>query len=201
MSDRYKCVLLFGAPGVGKGTQGARLGQEDGLIHLATGDIFRALDPESELGRKFKEYSSRGELVPDDLTITLWKEHVRGLIEAGSYDPASDWLVLDGMPRSVAQAEMLDDAICPLVLLHLTAPDLDVMVSRICSRAAEQGRADDANEDIVRKRFDVFAAETEPVLRHYDPSMVHNIDAIGTMDEVTERVKQALNDVRARVAC
>ncbi|MDY7107425.1 MAG: nucleoside monophosphate kinase, partial [Planctomycetota bacterium] len=99
MADPYKCVLLFGAPGTGKGTQGKMLGENDGFIHLATGDIFRSLDKESELGQKFLYYSSRGELVPDDLTIRLWQDHVRGLIDAGTYDPTRDILLLDGMPR------------------------------------------------------------------------------------------------------
>jgi adenylate kinase len=93
MADPYKCVLLFGAPGTGKGTQGKLLGENDGFIHLATGDIFRALDKQSELGKKFLYYSSRGELVPDDLTIRLWQDHVKGLIEAGTYNPKHDILL------------------------------------------------------------------------------------------------------------
>ena len=86
-SDRYHTILLFGAPGVGKGTQGKLLGKIPGLYHLATGDIFRSLNRESDLGRQFYEYSSRGELVPDDLTIQLWLAHMQGLIAQRMFSP------------------------------------------------------------------------------------------------------------------
>ncbi len=192
MSNGYRCVLLFGAPGVGKGTQGARLGEESGLVHLATGDIFRGLDPASEAGQKFAEYSSRGDLVPNDLTIKIWKEHVESMVASGEYNPNTELLLLDGMPRSVTQTEMLDGVIDPLVIIHLVVPDVDEMVHRITDRAKEQGRHDDTNEAIIRNRFAVYEAETAPVLHHYDSSLIRDVDAIGTIDEVTERVRTAL---------
>ena len=111
MPRRYKTLLLFGPPGVGKGTQGKLLSNIPGLRHLATGDMFRSLDPASELGRKFHDVSSRGELVPDELTIACWQKYVCGLVSGGGYAPSRDILILDGIPRSVTQAEAMDEHI------------------------------------------------------------------------------------------
>ena len=196
MADRYKCILLFGAPGTGKGTQGQLLGERDGFVHLATGDIFRSLDRESELGKKFVHYSSRGELVPDDLTIELWQDYVKGLIAGGKYDPERDILLLDGMPRSVPQAEMLDDLLQPLAIVHLTVPDIGDMVKRMKLRAEKEGRHDDADEKVIRNRFDVYNRETAPVLGHFDKRLVLDIDAMGTIEEVFERTAAAVDSVR-----
>jgi adenylate kinase len=195
MARRYRCVLLFGAPGVGKGTQGKRLGEADGFHHLATGDIFRALDKESDRGKEFLRYSTRGELVPDALTIEIWQEYVEDLARRGVYDPEACILLLDGIPRSLEQARILDDHIEPLRILHLTAPDLDAMVERMKARAEKEGRPDDADEEVIRRRFDVYRNETSPVLGHYDDGLVCDIDAMGTIDEVTERVRAAVADL------
>ena len=195
MADRFRCGLLFGAPGVGKGTQGKELGGRDGFVHLAMGDIFRSLDKSSEMGRKFVECSSRGELVPDDLTMAIWRAYVDGLIESGAYRPDNDLLLLDGMPRSTAQATILDDVIEPLVVIHLDAPDLDEMVRRMKLRAEKEGRHDDADESVIRRRFEVYRAETSPVLGHYDDDLIAEIDAMGTVDEVAERVWEAVAPV------
>ena len=192
MSDRYRCGMLFGAPGVGKGTQGQRLGEVAGFVHLATGDIFRGLDKESEPGRKFVEYSSRGELVPDDLTVTVWRDHVQSLIDAGTYTPATDLLLLDGMPRSVNQAQMLDALIEPLVILHLVAHDLDEMVNRMKLRAEKEGRHDDADETVIRRRFEVYQDETAPVLEHYDAGLVRDINAVGKPARVLRDILSAV---------
>jgi adenylate kinase len=192
MVDRYRCGLLFGAPGVGKGTQGQLLGEQDGFVHLATGDIFRSLDKKTEIGRKFVEYSSRGELVPDDLTIELWQAHVQSLIDRGAYRPAHEMLMLDGMPRSENQARILETVIEPLVIVHLVAQDIGQMVQRMKLRAEKQGRHDDADESVIRRRFEVYDAETAPVLAHYDPALIVEIDALGSVEEVAERVRAAV---------
>src|SRR5437588_13105240 len=111
MSTRYKTILLFGAPGSGKGTQGKILGSVPGFFHSATGDIFRSLDLQSEMGKLFWEYSSRGQLVPDEFTIKVWKQYVQGVEMINQFHPANDILVLDGLPRTLRQAELLDDTL------------------------------------------------------------------------------------------
>src|SRR5436305_14144589 len=107
----YKAILLFGAPGSGKGTQGKILGAIPGFYHSACGDVFRSLDLQSDLGRTFWEYSSRGELVPDELTVKLWKNYIMGMEMVNQFRPHSEILVLDGIPRNQRQAELLDDSI------------------------------------------------------------------------------------------
>ena len=106
MSDtqRHKTLLLFGAPGVGKGTQGKMLGSIPGFYHLSSGDIFRALDANSELGRIFHDFSSRGELVPDDVTIAICTAYISKLTTENGYDSGASFLILDGIPRNVNQA-------------------------------------------------------------------------------------------------
>src|SRR5277367_6683573 len=98
MPERYKTVLLFGAPGTGKGTQGKILGTIPGFFHCSCGDVFRSIDIHSELGRIFYEYSSRGELVPDDVTIKMWAANINARAVIGVYKPAVDLLILDGIP-------------------------------------------------------------------------------------------------------
>src|ERR1035437_9243965 len=108
---RYKTILLFGAPGSGKGTQGKILGAVPGYFHCACGDVFRSLDPRSPMGRTFAEYSRTGALVPDELTIELWRQAIDAMIAAGKFVPARDTLLLDGIPRTVEQAKLMDDKI------------------------------------------------------------------------------------------
>ena len=192
MATRYPSILLFGPPGVGKGTQGKILGSVPGFFHLATGDMFRSLDKESEIGMEFTRYSSQGLLVPDSLTVRLWRQHVEQLISRKLYDPSKDVLLLDGIPRSEPQAEAMRDHIDPFMVIHLVCENLDEMVRRMKNRATEQGRPDDANEAVIRKRFTVFEEQTAPVLARYDDKIVSNIDALGTPAEVLQRVLNAV---------
>jgi adenylate kinase len=186
--DKLPVALLFGQPGVGKGTQGEVLGTIPGLVHLATGDMFRGLNHDSELGQEFLKYSSQGLLVPDDLTCRLWQQYVQGLIDTNAYRPHMDLLLLDGIPRSVGQAKMLAPHIDVLVIVHLACPDEEQLVQRIVLRAKKQGRLDDADESVIRRRLDVYNQETRPVLDCYDASLVHEVDANGLPMQVTQRV-------------
>ena len=192
MSTRYPSILLFGPPGVGKGTQGQILGSIPGFFHLATGDMFRSLDKESEIGMEFTRYSSQGLLVPDFLTVRLWRQHVEQLIARELYNPEVDLLLLDGIPRSVPQADSMKEYIDPRMIIHLVCENLDEMVRRMQKRATEQGRPDDADESVIRKRFEVYSEQTAPVLACYDDSIISNIDALGTQAEVLLRVLSAV---------
>ena len=192
MAGRYQSVLLFGAPGVGKGTQGKLLGHIPGFFHLATGDIFRSLDEESELGKKFLEYSSQGLLVPDEFTIRAWQGYMQQKIEAKDFRPSADLLVLDGIPRNINQAKIVDEHIEVLRIIHLKAPNIDEMVQRMKKRAETEGRTDDADESVIRRRFEVYDRETAPVLGHYDAHLISDVIAVGTPAEVLMQVLEAI---------
>lgn len=191
MAEKLKSILLFGQPGVGKGTQGAILGRVPGFCHLATGDMFRGLDRDSELGREFLKYSTQGLLVPDELTCRLWRQYVQGLIDTNKYLPGTDVLLLDGIPRSPTQAATLDEHIEVLAVIHLICDDTEELIQRMKRRAEIQNRPDDADEDVIRRRFEVYLAETAAVLEHYDASIIHGVNASGTPGEILLNILQA----------
>ena len=192
LDQQYRAVLLFGAPGVGKGTQGKILGVIPGFHHLSMGDVFRAIDKDSELGKRVVSFSSLGELVPDDITLQVWAEHVAAQVDAMKYKPEKDILLLDGLPRNIDQANMLDQHILPLRIIHLEASDQDAMVERLRRRAIKEKRADDANEALIRRRWDIYRDDTQPVLDHYPRNIITEIDAIGTPAEVLQRILEDL---------
>lgn len=174
---RYRAILLFGAPGTGKGTQGKTLGTLPGFHHLACGDVFRALNLDSEVGRVFREYSSRGALVPDEITVRLWRDYIRGTELIGLFDPGKTILVLDGIPRNRTQAELLEDTLDVVQVVHLRCADPTPLVERMRQRALHDNRLDDANETVIRHRLEVYEAETAPVLAYYDPAIIFPVEA------------------------
>ncbi len=186
-----RSILLFGAPGTGKGTQGKLLAQVPGFHHVATGDLFRALDKSSALGKQFADLSARGELVPDGLTVELFRQSMEQRERDGRYLPRAQLLLLDGIPRSAGQATALAGMIEVLGVLHLICPNEDEMVQRMRRRALREGRTDDADERVIRRRFDVYRAETRPVLDCFPASLVHEIGAVGSPATVLTRVLAA----------
>ena len=196
MPDRYKTILLFGAPGAGKGTQGKILGQVPGFYHLACGDVFRSLDVTSDLGQDFLKYSSKGELVPDNLTIEMWRKNVHAQTVLSLYKPSSDLLILDGIPRNLNQAIAMDEHLDVLLVIHLVCKNLDEMVHRMKRRALKENRLDDADESVIRHRFEVYDKETKPVLDHYDSNIVREINALGSPAEVLQHVLEVLVPVQ-----
>ncbi len=192
MSKRYQTILLFGAPGAGKGTQGKILGQIPGFYHLSCGEVFRNIDTSSDLGRVFMEYSSKGMLVPDDVTIQMWQQNMHARTVLGDYKVAADVLILDGIPRNVNQAKHLDKHINVLEIIHLVCPDKEQMIQRLRRRALKENRIDDAKEDVIRKRWDVYEQETYPVLAHYPKSIVKEVHATGSPARVLQHILEAV---------
>jgi len=188
---RYRSILLFGAPGSGKGTQGKIIGSIPGFHHSATGDIFRSLDFQSEMGRKFWEYAGRGELVPDEFTIRLWKQYIKGMEMVNQFHPEAEFLVLDGIPRNLAQARLLDDTLEVVLILYLRA-DLQKMVERLRRRALKENRIDDASDEVIKKRLDVYERETRPVLDYYAPEKVYRVDATMSQIRVLSEIVKVL---------
>lgn len=189
---RYRTILFFGAPGSGKGTQGKILGKTPGFYHCACGDVFRSLDPASELGAEFLEYSSRGELVPDEITVRLWHESIRKTVESGKFRPDRDYLILDGIPRNVAQAVLMEKLIEVRRVFHLSCPDRDKLVARLKKRALRDNRLDDANEEVIRHRLATYDSESKPMLEHYSAVRRHDIDATMSPLEVLHGIIEGL---------
>lgn len=185
---KYRTLLMFGEPGCGKGTQGKILGDLPGFFHLSCGDVFRTLNANSVLGKVFLEYSSKGELVPDEFTVKLWLEHIQRLVDTHQFWPEEEMLVLDGIPRNRVQAQIMDDYIDVVMVLYLEATDEDALIQRMKRRALHENRLDDANEVVIRNRFVAYHEETAPVLGHYEPSLIRKVDANRTPIEVLKGV-------------
>ena len=177
-------LVLVGPPGAGKGTQAVRLAERLDVPHISTGDLFRAnLSEMTPLGVEAKRYMDAGDLVPDEVTC----EMVRARLDEPD---AGKGFILDGFPRNVSQADSLDAMLAetghPLdAVVELKVAE-DVVVERLLSR----GRSDDT-EDVIRNRQKVYRDETAPLLDHYQSKLV-SVDAVGTMDEVADRVVAAL---------
>jgi adenylate kinase len=174
---RFRTILIMGAPGSGKGTQGKVLGSIPRFHHLACGDVFRSLDTRTPLGQEFIKYASKGQLMPDDLTVQLWRANVHHRVESYQFKPDIDFLVLDGIPRNGDQAFLLEPDIEVLKLFHLSCPNRDELVRRLRKRALKDNRFDDASEEVIQKRFRTYEEETKPILDYYKGDRVVDIDA------------------------
>jgi adenylate kinase len=174
---RNPAFIVLGAPGSGKGTQGRVLGSIPRFLHFSCGDVFRSLDTRTPLGQQFLEYSSRGELVPDELTISLWKAQIDNLAATSVYKPDIDCLVLDGIPRNVRQAELLDQYVEVHQVFHLSCPDRGELARRMRKRALKDNRIDDASDAVINHRIATYEEETKPILEHYPADIVFDIDA------------------------
>ena len=196
---RYKTILLFGAPGSGKGTQGKILGAIPGFFHTACGDIFRSLDLQSEMGRIAWEYSSRGELVPDEFTVKLWKQYIKGMEMVNQFHPETEILVLDGIPRNVVQAQLLEDTLEIMKVIHLRCADMKKMVERLRRRALKENRFDDANDQVIQHRLEVYERETKPVLDHYAGDRIAKIDATMNQLAVLSEILKVLTPIKSAI--
>ena len=193
---KYRTILLFGAPGAGKGTQGKILGTVPGYYHCACGDVFRTLRIDDPIGRTFVDFSSKGQLVPDEPTIDLWRKNIRGAELHGTFSPERDTLVLDGIPRNPAQVEMLRDTLDVRALLYLACSDMEKMIERLQRRALRENRLDDANLDVIKRRLDTYELETRPVLAYYGPKLVHDIDSTQSPVTVLREILEILTSLK-----
>ncbi len=189
MSDeRFNSVLLFGPPGVGKGTQGKILGHIPGFFHMSTGDVFRAVDIGSPEGREISSYLSRGMLVPDDVTIRIWRRALEGHICLNYFKPWEDLLILDGIPRTVEQTKIIEEYVNVVHVVHLVCEDEEEMIQRIKRRAIRENRTDDMKEDVIRHRFSVYHDDTAPVLECYPTEMISRVESLGSPAEVLRKI-------------
>jgi adenylate kinase len=187
-------IILMGPPGAGKGTQATHIADHFGIPAISTGDIFRAnVSRGTELGVKAKQYMDAGEYVPDEVTNLM----VRNRIDEPDAEPG---FLLDGYPRTLQQVEELDGMIKftghELDAVVVLSVDPEVLVQRLLARAVTDGRSDDT-EDVIRRRQEVYAEQTEPLIGVYrDRNLLVEVDGVGEVDEVTQRIFTALQDVR-----
>jgi adenylate kinase len=182
-------LLVLGPQGAGKGTQAKRISEEQGIPHVSTGDMFRALDTGTEVGRKVKAIMDSGELVPDEVTVSMIKERL-------SQADARAGFVLDGFPRNLPQAEALDTMLGGIgrgldAILFFDVPD-SVGMERALKRAQLEGRSDDTPE-VIAKRLAVYHEQTEPIVEHYRTTgKLVPLHAERTVEEVWTEIADAL---------
>ena len=190
-------LILLGPPGAGKGTQAQRLVTKYDIVQLSTGDMLRAaVAAGTPVGKRAQEIMARGDLVPDDVMVEIIADRLKAADVANGF-------ILDGFPRTVAQAEALDKLLEKLDLkldavVEMTV-DQEELIARIVNRAKETGgaRADD-NEETARRRFAVYVEQTAPVSGYYkSKGMLSQVDGMGTIDEVEAAIEGALKEASA----
>ena len=195
--ERLADIILFGPPGVGKGTQAQILIDKLGLTYIATGDLFRHhIKNQTELGKKAKAYIDKGDLVPDEITIGMIKEIVA--------DPNARGFIFDGFPRTVKQAEFLDKIMAEKDLIIDALLSIDVSDERIIKRLVERGKTggrSDDNEETIKHRLNMYYDLTAPVKDYYKAKgKLHEINGVGSIEEVNQRLLDIINNLQLREA-
>ena len=180
-------VVLFGAPGCGKGTQSELLEKKFGLSHISTGEIIRShIKAQTPLGQQMAEYISRGELAPDSVVIGMVEEYL-------NQNKGIKGTIFDGFPRTTAQAEAFDKLLESMgdsvdIMIYMDVPE-EELVQRILLRGKVSGRADDASEDVIRNRIEIYNQQTAIVADYYRAQGKYvAVPSLGTIDEVFERI-------------
>lgn len=185
-------IILFGAPGCGKGTQAARLAEHYDLYHISTGEVIRSeIKRGTELGKSMEGYISRGELAPDNIVVEMVRDYMRTHSDKGC--------IFDGFPRTTAQAEIFDTLLEEMnskvdVMVYMDVPE-EELIKRILLRGKDSGRADDASEDVIRNRIEIYREQTAIVAHHYAAQDKYaEIDGLGTFDEVFHRLTEVIDE-------
>jgi adenylate kinase len=184
-------ILLFGYPGSGKGTQGRLLGSLPGFHHVAMGDILRSMSADNPMLERVQSYIRRGELVPDELVMDLFFRYIE------SINPApEDFLVIDGVPRSSRQVELLNQKVQVIKIFKLSVYDERLVIDRLRRRARDQNRPDDASDAVILRRLEVYRQETESCTKAYAGQILTRIQANQPIFDVHLDIIQALGKIR-----
>ncbi len=181
---KYCSIIFFGMPGSGKGTQGAVLGQLPGYMHISMGDIFRKIPRTGKFGREIESYTSQGRMVPDDLTVRIFERHLVVLEMQELLMPDQHTLLLDGLPRSYAQAARLDKLIDVVQIFHLKIDDMAMAMNRLRTRALRENRLDDMSDEVIHRRLETYYEETFKTLSFYPTELIYDVDAGRCMIDV-----------------
>ena len=175
--EPFSSILIFGPPGSGKGTQGKFLSSAGNHFHLSSGDVFRGLSLESPAGKLYHQFAGKGLLVPDEVTIQIWHHFVLGLIATNRYFPSQQLLLLDGVPRTEAQVELISKYIDVKKIIVLRMSSKKKLIERLQRRALIEKRLDDMDEKVLLKRMEVYEKDTEAVIKHYSKNLITTFDA------------------------
>lgn len=194
----FRSILIFGPPGSGKGTLGKFLSSAGNHFHLSSGDIFRGLAPESPAGQLYHNYAGKGLLLPDEVTIQIWHHYVHGLIATNRYFPEQQLLLLDGIPRTIRQADLLNKYIRIEKIIVLEIANSEELIKRIQRRALIEKRTDDLDSAVLRTRMDIYERDTRKLLKHYPDQLLARFNAarrpLEVLRDVLVDLSQLLSD-------
>lgn len=191
----WQAAIVIGLPGTGKSTMCRALEPAPNLVHVEAGEVLRRLDPDSPAGRRAQPYIDRGDLVPDELTMEAWAEHVEKLVKNGAFVPDQQILLLDGIPRTLGQGRSLRERAEVRGLIFLDVDDDDVLVHRLLKRGETSGRSDDAEESVIRRRIAMHREDVLPVLEVYPEAIRRRVDAGREPLAVLADVAKAASDL------
>jgi len=174
---KFSTILLFGPPGAGKGTLGTFLSHAGSQYHLTSGAIFRSLATYSPAGRLYYSYAQRGELLPDEVTIEIWKYFVQGLIATNTYYPESQDLLLEGIPRTLGQAQMIGEYINVRHIIVLEVDKEVELLKRMEKKARLEGKLNGLDSDFEKNRLALYEESEEQILSHYPQHLISRINA------------------------
>jgi len=193
---KYRTILLFGMPGSGKGTQGAVIGKLPEFVHISMGDVFRKIPRLGKIGAEIESYTSVGKMVPDDLTVRIFERHMKILELQEFFIPEYNTLILDGLPRSYAQAERLNPLLDVVQIFHLNIQDQKQAIKRLRSRALLENRLDDMNEEVIARRLNTYYEETVKTLSFYPPELVYDVEAGQDTIDVLRDIVDRLSEIK-----
>lgn len=190
---KFSSILVFGPPGSGKGTLGRFLASAGTQYHLSSGDIFRSLPAHSPAGKLYYSYASKGQLLPDDATIEIWKYYVHGLIATNSYYPENQDLLLDGIPRTLEQAKMLSSHVDVRHIIVLEVSNSKELLKRMQNRARIEGRMDDIDSGVLKARLEIYESKIHEILSFYPKHLISHVNG-------EQKPLEVLRDVLVRLS-